>query len=120
MACSIVSVTMIAPLASMDWVSISRRSERLRRSVNADSTRWARDGELVMRIETESGSCSAWARMSAAHQEGETWSSAMVTASVGPWIVSMPTVPNTMRLAVWTKTLPGPNILSTAGTVSVP
>ena len=41
-------------------------------------------GESVMRMDTESGSCSAWARMSAAHQVGEMWSSATVTASVGP------------------------------------
>ena len=34
--------------------------------------------------------------------------------------MSMPTAPNTWRLAVATKMLPGPTILSTFGTVCVP
>jgi hypothetical protein len=34
--------------------------------------------------------------------------------------MSMPTVPNTRRLAAATNALPGPQILSTAGTLAVP
>jgi len=44
----------------------------------------------------------------------------MTTVSVGPGKQSMPTVPKTRRLANVTNKPPGPTILSTAGTVSVP
>ena len=44
----------------------------------------------------------------------------MIRISDGPATESMPTRPNTSRLAVDTQTLPGPTILSTAGMLSVP
>ena len=46
--------------------------------------------------------------------------SAMMSTSVGPAIMSMPTCPTTWRLASATQRLPGPTILSTLGTVAVP
>ncbi len=46
--------------------------------------------------------------------------SATTRISDGPAIMSMPTVPNTRRFAAATYALPGPTILSTAGTVAVP
>ena len=44
----------------------------------------------------------------------------MTIVSLGPYSASMPTLPNTSRLAIVTKMLPGPTILSTRGIVSVP
>ncbi len=64
-------------------------------------------------------SCSAWDRKSAAIQAGSP-PSATTTISDGPAIMSMPQVPKTWRLAAATNLLPGPTILSTAGTDSVP
>jgi len=72
------------------------------------------------RIGTASSSCSACASRSAAIQRGSTLSSAPITTSVGPAIESIPTSPNTSRLAAATYAFPGPTILSTRGTVSVP
>ena len=46
--------------------------------------------------------------------------SAKTKISLGPAIMSMPTVPNTRFLALATYALPGPVILSTLGTVAVP
>lgn len=69
---------------------------------------------------TASSSCSAWARRSAASQRGSADSSAAITTSVGPAMESMPTSPNTRRLAAATYAFPGPTILSTRGTDTVP
>ena len=44
----------------------------------------------------------------------------MMSTSVGPAIMSMPTSPTTWRLASATQRLPGPTILSTRGIVAVP
>ena len=65
-------------------------------------------------------SCSAWLNRSAATQAGSLFPSATTRISLGPAIMSMSTCPNTFRLAAATKTPPGPTILSTWGTVSVP
>ena len=65
-------------------------------------------------------SCSAWLSRSAATQPGSQVPSANTKISLGPAIMSMPTLPKTLRLAVATKMPPGPTILSTAGTLSVP
>ena len=65
-------------------------------------------------------SCSAWLSRSAATQSGSLFPSATTKISLGPAIMSMATRPNTFRLAVATKMPPGPTILSTFGTVSVP
>lgn len=58
--------------------------------------------------------------MSAATHFGSLLPSASTRISLGPAIMSMATWPNTFRLAVATKTPPGPTILSTFGTLSVP
>ena len=44
----------------------------------------------------------------------------MMSTSVGPATMSIPTCPTTWRLASATHRLPGPTILSTLGTVAVP
>ena len=44
----------------------------------------------------------------------------MTTVSVGPYSPSMPTSPYTCFFANVTKILPGPQMMSTRGTVSVP
>ena len=67
----------------------------------------------VIRTEPASSSCSAWPIRSAARYSGFAPASAMMAISVGPATASMPTMPETMRLAVATKMLPGPVILST-------
>ena len=67
-----------------------------------------------------SSSCSAWAIMSAAIRAGEALASAMISTSVGPATMSIPTWPTTCRFASATQRFPGPTILSTLGTVAVP
>ena len=65
-------------------------------------------------------SCSAWLKWSAATQAGLDLPSESTRISLGPAIMSMATWPKTFRLAAATKTPPGPTILSTRGTLSVP
>src|SRR6185369_3279491 len=60
------------------------------------------------------------ANKSAATKSARAVSSATITTSVGPAIASIPTTPNTIFFAAATYLLPGPVILSTRGTVSVP
>ena len=66
------------------------------------------------------GSCSAWDSKSAAKCAGLDFSSATIMISLGPATMSMPTSPNTWRLASVTYALPGPVILSTRRMLSVP
>ena len=65
-------------------------------------------------------SCSAWLIRSAARNLGLADLSAIIRISLGPAIISISTVPYKSFLAVATKILPGPTILSTLGTLSVP
>ena len=53
-------------------------------------------------------------------QSGSVLPSHTMRISDGPATMSMPTTPNTRRLAAATYALPGPTILSTCGTVDVP
>src|SRR5439155_26041204 len=89
-------------------------------SATAASTASASACAGVISSEQASGSCSACASRSAATHSGLAESSATTRHSVGPGSASMPTWPKTMRLASTTNRLPGPTILSTRGTVSVP
>jgi hypothetical protein len=66
------------------------------------------------------GSCSACASRSAATQSGLALSSATITTSLGPATESMPTCPNSWRLASATNALPGPITLFTARIDCVP
>ena len=66
------------------------------------------------------GSCSSCEARSATIWSASAPASATTRISLGPARPSMPTTPKTARLARVTKTLPGPVILSTAGTLSVP
>ena len=65
-------------------------------------------------------SCSAWLSRSAATIWGLQAPSAITKISLGPATMSMPTWPKTCFLASATNWLPGPTILSTLGTLSVP
>ncbi len=58
--------------------------------------------ESVIRMDCAKTSCSACAKRSAATQSGLAVSSASTRTSEGPAIMSMPTVPNTRRLAAAT------------------
>ena len=74
----------------------------------------------VSRIACAISSCSACEKRSIATQSGFAVPSATTTISDTPATMSMPTVPNTRRFAAATYALPGPQILSTAGTSAVP
>ncbi len=74
----------------------------------------------VSRIAAAFGSCSAWASRSAATSSGDAVSPATITTSLGPARPSIATSPATCRLAAVTQALPGPTILSTRRTLSVP
>ncbi len=84
------------------------------------STASASDGEQVTRTAAESGPCSAWLNRSAATWAGSAVSSASTMTSEGPAGMSIATWPKTSSLAAVTHAFPGPTILSTARTVSVP
>ena len=86
------------------------------RAVSAASSR-----EVVTRTTVSSPlPCSAWARRSAATQPGSAEASARIATSLGPASLSVSTCPRTSLFAAATQALPGPTILSTAGTVFVP
>ena len=74
----------------------------------------------VMRMAVASLSCSAWLSMSAASHFALVFPSETISISLGPAIMSIATWPYTCRFASATKALPGPTILSTRGTLSVP
>ena len=74
----------------------------------------------LSRIDCAISSCSACEKRSIAIQSGGVLPSAITRISLGPAIMSMPTRPKTRRLACATYALPGPTILSTRGTRSVP
>ncbi len=67
-----------------------------------------------------SGACSAWEIRSAATQAAFAVPSASTTISLGPAGMSIFTIPYTSSFAAVTYRLPGPKILSTRGTLSVP
>ena len=77
-------------------------------------------GSVLTRMARASAACSAWARRSAATQAAGTDPSVRTRISDGPAGISMATSPNTASLAAVTKALPGPKILSTRRTDSVP
>ena len=92
-ASSRLSVTMISPYVSTLFRAVSlvgRLSICL--SISAE-TFSARAMSFVVRIGWATTSCSAWARRSAATHTGSALESAMMNTSVGPAIMSMPTVP---------------------------
>ena len=119
-AFSRLSVTMIFPLSSMDFRAVSLRGRASSWASTAARTASANSRLSVTSTAEDSGSCSAWLRRSAATHSGFDFPSARTKISLGPAIMSMAVWPKTFRLAVATKTPPGPTILSTRGTVSVP
>ena len=101
------------------WRAIAWRGSSASWRSTAAATASASAASSVIRTAWASSSCSAWLSRSAAIQAGP--------ARVGdhddldgPAIRSMPTRPNTWRLASATYALPGPTILSTAPMVAVP
>ena len=82
------------------------------------ASRYSFEGES--RIDCATSSCSAWEKRSIATQSAGVEPSPITRISQGPAIMSMPTWPNTWRLAAATYALPGPTILSTRGTDAVP
>lgn len=94
------------------------RSGSCASSAAATSSKWR--APRPIRTACASSSCSACASRSLASQCGLTLPSLTITISDGPASRSMPTAPYSCRLASVTQALPGPAILSTFGTVSVP
>ena len=84
------------------------------------ATAWARLKLFVISIARARLSCSACDNKSAAISLAWALSSAKIPISDGPATISIATVPKTCFLAVATKMLPGPTILSTGLIVSVP
>ena len=74
----------------------------------ASRTVSARLRSLVTSQTGELYPCSAWLTRSVATMCGSALESARIRLSVGPAIMSMPTRPNSMRLASATYWLPGP------------
>ena len=99
---------------------MSSRSSRGSWRSSSSRTAWARASLSVTSTALASLSCSAWESRSAATWRGSEAPSATTRISLGPAIISMDTCPYTWRLASATNTLPGPTILSTRGTLSVP
>ena len=99
---SVLSTTKIAPWSASDRVAIARRGSSASWLVTASATLSANALSRVIRTGTATSSCSACASRSAAIQRGSTLSSAAMTTSVGPAMESMPTSPNTSRLAAAT------------------
>ncbi len=111
---------MSAPRCANDAAMIARRGMpgSWRRALAATASMSFASGET--RIACASSSCSACENRSIATQSGFAVESAITRISETPATMSMPTVPNTRRLAAATNALPGPQILSTAGIVAVP
>ena len=80
----------------------------------------AKDSEVVSKMAEARTSCSAWLIRSAAKKEASAVESATMRISLGPATISISTTPYSSFLAVATKILPGPTILSTLGIRWVP
>src|SRR6476661_4599211 len=96
------STTMTAPKFSQLAPATLARGSVASWALTAATTARPKPASLVIRIDCAAASCSAWARRSAAIQAGSLSLSAMTTTSDGPAIMSMPTWPNTWRLAAAT------------------
>ena len=76
--------------------------------------------DAVTRSAEALGSCSAWARRSAATSSGSASAPATITTSLGPISPSIATAPATRRFAAVTQALPGPAMASTRRTEPQP
>ncbi len=74
---------------------------------------------MAMQPAGEVGPCSAWPSRSVATSRGSAVSSAMTSTSVGPASRSIPTRPNSWRLASATNALPAPTSMSTGSRPSI-
>ena len=114
------SATIILPLLSMEVRAISERESIGICFSSCFDTALASSVLSVTSTALAILSCSACDRRSAATYAGLQVLSATTSISLGPAIISIATLPKTCRFASATYALPGPTILSTAGTVSVP
>lgn len=114
------STTIILPLACREASAISRLGSRCSWSLSCSLTASASSALSVTSTALARLSCSAWDSMSAATYSAAQVPSATMSISLGPAIISMATRPYTCLLASATYALPGPTILSTAGTLCVP
>ena len=106
---------------SKDFSAISLRGNKANCLSTSSFTLSANASEFVTRITCESTPCSAWESKSAATNTGFAVSSATTATSDGPAGISIATSCRlTCCLAAMTNWLPGPKILLTFGTDSVP
>ena len=94
-----VPTTKIEPNRLIDSAAISSRSNSDNCCSTITRTASARDRDVVTRTAEALESCSAWERRSAAMNSGSAESSATTRTSLGPAMMSMPTVPATIFLA---------------------
>ncbi|MCG3190681.1 MAG: hypothetical protein LKCHEGNO_03470 [Burkholderiaceae bacterium] len=101
-ASSIERVWISAPRPTSDARITSRRGcpGSSRAIAAATASRYAASGDSTMLC--ANSSCSAWLKRSIATQSGSVLPSASTRISLGPAIMSIPTVPNTRRLALAT------------------
>ena len=104
----------------MDFSAISFLGSLLNCLFSSSFTLIAKVLELVTSIAAAISSCSACERRSAATYIGFAESSATISISLGPAIISISTKPYTIFLANATNMFPGPTILSTFEIVLVP
>ena len=104
----------------MDARAISLRNKAGICFSSSSDTFFAKISQSVISTALAFLSCSACERRSAATCLGSLFPSATMRISLGPAIMSMETLPKTCFFASATNALPGPTILSTFGTVSVP
>ena len=118
-ACSRSAATMTTPWSVQARRGVSaepspRRSSSSSWRATSSITARPSASEVVMSTAGEVGPCSAWPSRSAATSSGSALSSAITATSDGPASRSIPTRPNSWRLASATNALPGPTIMSTA------
>ena len=111
----------ITRLCASDLCIISCRGRVARSSSITTGSLAANAASVVSRIDWLSGPCSACDRKSLATKRASALPSAIIITSDGPAGISIAAAPRlTCCLASITKRLPGPKILLTRGTLSVP
>ena len=93
------SQTMTSPMSAQALPAASAVGRIFSSRSTSSMVARASFSEVVMRTAGEVGPCSAWPSRSVAHSSASTLSSAMISVSVGPASRSMPTRPNSWRLA---------------------
>ncbi|MNP32348.1 hypothetical protein D3C76_1255240 [compost metagenome] len=102
MACSMSRTLISAPRPLIEVSMIAARSMVGINLAMLAATLSRNPASGLTRMAWASSSCSAWENRSMAIQSGSVWPSHTTRISEGPAIMSMPTWPNTWRLAVAT------------------